>query len=62
MTNSGGMMTKRMLLMMTVALAAACDGRERGEGVPPSSTQEGTIIADTVKQDNTGPQGARTGG
>lgn len=51
---------KRMLLMLTiVAAAAACGG---GEGQPPSAEPGQGAAADSVQKDNTGPEGARTGG
>lgn len=41
-------------LLLAAALAAACgDGPERGEGVPPSSTSDSSILADTAKRDVT---------
>lgn len=42
----------RLLLMMIVLAGAACsDGRERGEGVPPSALSDSAILADTAKRD-----------
>lgn len=50
-------MTKRMLVAM-VMLAAACGGTEGGEA--PSA--EGGAKADSAQSDNTGSNGAHTGG
>jgi ABC-type glycerol-3-phosphate transport system substrate-binding protein len=53
------MMTKRMLLALAmVMMAAACGGTEGGDA--PSA--EGGATADSAQSDNTGPNGARTGG
>ncbi len=50
---SGGA-ARRALLLAAVLGAAACgDGRERGEGVPPSSISDSAILADTAKRDVT---------
>ena len=54
---------KRMILVLAT-LAAACGDTERdpAEGQPPSATQGGAVQADSTQSDNTGPNGARTGG
>lgn len=52
-------MTKRRLLALVMVIsAAACGGTEGGEA--PSA--EGGAKADSVQSDNTGPNGAHTGG
>lgn len=59
------MTMKRMMLVLTL-LAAACGDAERdpAEGQPPSATQVGGsgAQADSAQKDNTGPNGAHTGG
>ena len=52
---------KRMLLMLIVAAAAGCGGGD-GEGQPPSAEPGQGAAADSTQKDNTGPDGARTGG
>jgi predicted small lipoprotein YifL len=57
------MMTmKRMLLMLTVLAAVAGCGGDGGEGQPPSAEPGQGAAADSAQKDNTGPEGARTGG
>lgn len=46
------------LLLAAVLAAGACDGRERGEGVPPSAISDSSILADTAKRDVTDQRGA----
>jgi hypothetical protein len=50
---------KRMLVVLgMMMLAGACGGTDGGEA--PSA--EGGATADSAQSDNTGPNGARTGG
>ena len=49
---------KRMLLVLGMMMLAACGGTDGGEA--PSA--EGGAKADSAQSDNTGPNGARTGG
>ncbi|HEX6370297.1 MAG TPA: hypothetical protein VF006_15360 [Longimicrobium sp.] len=52
---------KRMLLVLALLAAAGCGGGE-GEGRPPSADPGQGAAADSAQKDNTGPEGARTGG
>lgn len=54
------MTMKRMLLVLAVLAAAGCGGG--GEGQPPSAEPGQGAAADSAQKDNTGPEGARTGG
>lgn len=54
------MTTKRMLLVLALLAAAGCGGE--GEGRPPSAEPGQDATADSAQKDNTGPEGARTGG
>jgi predicted small lipoprotein YifL len=56
------MTTKRMLLMLTVFAAVAGCGGDGGEGQPPSAEPGQGAAANSAQKDNTGPEGARTGG
>jgi hypothetical protein len=52
-------MMKKLMVMMVLA-TAACGSSE--EGKPPSAGQPDPVVSDTAKQDNTGPNGPKTGG
>lgn len=48
-------MRNKLLLAAAVLVVACTDGRERGEGVPPSTPSDSSILADTVTRDITVP-------
>jgi hypothetical protein len=52
---------KGMLLTLALLAVSACGGGE-GEGQPPSAEPGQGAAADSAQQDNTGSEGARTGG
>ena len=55
-------MTRRMLLVIVLGVAAAaCGGEDRETGVPPSTVSEAEILADTAKRDKVDLEGVRTG-
>lgn len=51
---------KKLIVLMVLCTAAACGSSE--EGKPPSAGQPDPVVSDTAKQDNTGPNGIKTGG
>jgi hypothetical protein len=59
-------MTIRGMVLAIALLAAACGDTEQdpAEGQPPSATEAGGTGtgADSAQSDNTGPNGAHTGG
>jgi hypothetical protein len=61
-----GMTIGRMMVLAAAVLAGACKDVERdpAEGQPPSATKAGGsgAGADSAQSDNTGPNGAHTGG
>lgn len=50
---------KKLMVLMVLG-AAACGSSD--EGQPPSAGQPDPVVSDTAKQDNTGPNGIKTGG
>lgn len=55
---SGTRAARAALLLSAALTAGACDGRQRGEGVPPSAISDSSILADTAKRDVTDQRGA----
>jgi ABC-type glycerol-3-phosphate transport system substrate-binding protein len=53
-------MNRMLLMLMVLAAVAGCGGG--GEGQPPSAEPGQGAAADSAQKDNTGPEGARTGG
>ncbi|HEX8394064.1 MAG TPA: hypothetical protein VF665_17105 [Longimicrobium sp.] len=53
---------RKMLVLLALCTAACGNGKNVREGEPPSTGQPDPVVSDTAKQDNTGPNGPKTGG